>query len=344
MEPGGRVPTVWLVGLASPLIFDSYLVVAHTLGAAAATMAVYLALRFLDVPRRFGTAAMAVVVTVACALLRTEGVLFAGALGASIVGLGLLRRRVPFIALGSAIVVAGGAVRFLEPRLLNRLIGTPVTVHERVGFKPEGFLTDAWRGFIRTWLSPNYGGLTNRHMVVVLLLVVVCMGALVARSRPSDSHAVIFFALMGVVLAATLNFLPPGLVPGLVFAFPVLFAGLAVLRRDALRDMTPMFLLVVATIFFVAVIFTQYGVGGSVEWGGRYFAIGVPLVCPVALDSLRRVASASRRRSSNIGPGRFGGDLPRFWRRCGPHGPEPSSVDGSIGEDDDDTEPSDDGR
>ena len=85
-------------------------------------MAVYFALRGLDAPRRFGAATLAVVAAVACALLRTEGVLFAGALGVSIVGLGLLRRRVPFVALGSAIAVAGGAVRFLEPRILNRLI------------------------------------------------------------------------------------------------------------------------------------------------------------------------------------------------------------------------------
>ena len=165
-------------------------------------------------------------------------------------------------------------------------------------------MTDAWRGFIRTWLSPNYAGLTNRHIVVVFLLVVACMGALVARSRPSDSHAVIFFALTGIALAAILNFLPAGLVPGLVFAFPVLFAGLVVLRRDGLREMTPIFFLVVATIFFVAVIFTQYGVGGSVEWGGRYFAIGVPLVCPVAVVTLRRV-------------GRQLDDAPRTWALVG---------------------------
>jgi len=282
-------PTVWMVGLASPLIFDSYLVVAHTLGAAAATMAVYFAFRFLDAPRRYGAAIVAVSATLACAALRTEGVLFAGVLGATIAGLGLIRRRVSFIALGSAIAASGAVVRLLEPKLLNHLIGASKSVVERVSVERHGLFIDAWRGFIRTWISPNYAGPNDRYVVVVLLLVLAIFGVLVAKRRPSDSHGIALLAVLAIGFSVSLNFLQAGLVPGLVFAFPVLFAGLAVLRRDALREMTPMLLIIIAAAFSAAVLAPQYGVGGSVVWGGRYFAIGVPLVCPVALDSLRRV-------------------------------------------------------
>jgi hypothetical protein len=36
------------------------------------------------------------------------------------------------------------------------------------------------------------------------------------------------------------------------------------------------------------VLATQYEEGGSAEWGGRYFALGLPLAVPVALHALRR--------------------------------------------------------
>ena len=43
------------------------------------------------------------------------------------------------------------------------------------------------------------------------------------------------------------------------------------------------------TLFALAVIATQYREGGSGEWGGRYFLVGIPVVVPVAVAALADV-------------------------------------------------------
>lgn len=282
-------PTVWMVGLASPLIFDSFLVVGHTLGAAAATIAVWCALRTWD-HRKLGSGIAAIAALLVCAALRSEGVLFAMTLGGVVAYFAARGRDWKLLSFGGALGAAGVFVKVLEPRLVRSLLGTPNVALGQVSFGSEGRLVDAWRGFVRTWLSANYGAVSPRQIVVILIAAAVLGGVVVARTRPADSHAVLLFSGLAIGLAAALNFLVPGLVPGLVFAFPLLFAGLVVLRREMWHEFTPRFLVVVWLIFTAAVIATQYGVGGSVEWGGRYFSMGLPIACPIALEALRLLA------------------------------------------------------
>ena len=90
MGPGLARPTLWALGLASPLLFDGYLVVAHTIGAALAAAAVLVAV--IAIERRRAALALAVAPLVALAVLfRTEAVLFGVAL-AVVAGLLALRR------------------------------------------------------------------------------------------------------------------------------------------------------------------------------------------------------------------------------------------------------------
>jgi hypothetical protein len=51
-----------------------------------------------------------------------------------------------------------------------------------------------------------------------------------------------------------------------------------------------MILTVTVALFMGGVLATQYGVGGSAEWGGRYFALGVPVLAILAIDALSRRA------------------------------------------------------
>jgi hypothetical protein len=51
----------------------------------------------------------------------------------------------------------------------------------------------------------------------------------------------------------------------------------------------------VSAVVAVGVIATQYKVGGGIEWGGRYFALALPIAVPVVLAALRR-------RSRDVAP------------------------------------------
>src|SRR5205085_8935669 len=85
------------------------------------------------------------------------------------------------------------------------------------------------------------------------------------------------------------------IVPGLLVACPLVLVGLVSFRRAGTDDGPPSSRraasLAASTFagFALAVIATQYATGGSGEWGGRYFAIGLPLLVPVCLLNLRRV-------------------------------------------------------
>jgi hypothetical protein len=53
-------------------------------------------------------------------------------------------------------------------------------------------------------------------------------------------------------------------------------------------------------VFSLGVLATQYGSGGFGEWGGRYFAIGLPLIVPVLLYGVCEVGRALDRRTVTI--------------------------------------------
>ena len=63
LDPGLTRPAIWVVGLASPLLFDGFLVIAHTLGAALVASAVLAAV--VAIERRRPALALAVVPGVA---------------------------------------------------------------------------------------------------------------------------------------------------------------------------------------------------------------------------------------------------------------------------------------
>jgi hypothetical protein len=93
---------------------------------------------------------------------------------------------------------------------------------------------------------------------------------------------------MLVAAACALVLAPTNIVPGLLLAFPLATAGMLVLRRSLFSDVAPVLALATGAVFAVAVLATQYPTGGTGEWGGRYFALGLPVVVPVLLLALHR--------------------------------------------------------
>jgi hypothetical protein len=293
-------PALWAVGLASPLLFDGYLVMAHTLGAALAAAAALAAV--VAVQDRRPLIALLVAPPVAGAvLLRNEALLFAASL-VVVAGVLALRRahRAPAVLLGGATFVGAVGARLLDRVWLADVTGGAVSATS-VGIPAagDGFLQGRIDGFLMTWLTPGYGAPALAGLALLVMVVAVGWCALRVRSQPG-ARGVLGGAWVAAGAALVALVVAPGnVVPGLLLAFPVATAGMLVLRRRHLGDAGAALLAATAALFSVAVLATQYAIGGSGEWGGRYFALMIPVAVPVLLAALRaegrRLVPAVRR-------------------------------------------------
>lgn len=286
-------PVLWAVGVGSPLLFDAYLVIAHSLGAAfvtAATLAVVVAIRRSRSLLLMMAAALLVSVAV---LFRTEALIFALALGVATAVVGITRRRHGLVVGGAVVAAAGVGSALLEKWLQQVFIGAgpqAISVPDAGG----NFFEARWAGFLNTWLSPSSssdvsGG--DALLVVVMLLAVAAVAVL--RWRSNRPHLLVFLGAgaAGLAFVALLTD-PDRVVPGLLVAFPLAVFAIGLASRDSFRDPARLVLTVTAGLFMAGVLATQYGAGGSAEWGGRYFALGVPILTVLAVDGLARRAPA----------------------------------------------------
>ncbi|MDP1795536.1 MAG: hypothetical protein Q8K63_15470, partial [Acidimicrobiales bacterium] len=82
---------------------------------------------------------------------------------------------------------------------------------------------------------------------------------------------------------------PSSMVPGLFVAAPIVWAGLwaAAAAQGAKSLRLDGRLVAIVGAFTLAVLATQYARGGGVEWGGRFFALALPVVVSIAVAGLR---------------------------------------------------------
>jgi hypothetical protein len=99
-----------------------------------------------------------------------------------------------------------------------------------------------------------------------------------------------FSATSLVVVALLIK--PDRVVTGLLVAFPLAVFAIGLIDREYFRTPERLFLTVTVGLFMAGVLATQYESGGSAEWGGRYFALGVPVLAILAIDALTRRAPA----------------------------------------------------
>lgn len=297
-------PTLWLVGLGSPLLFDGYLVMAHSLGAALAAGAVIFGLRALE-GRRFLISVVGAGVCLALAVLvRSEAVLLGAGVAAAAGMVAVRQRHRAAAGLALVAVVATGLARQGEQAWIALIVGgRPVTPGGAVD-PGTGFVAARVNSLSLTWLWPSYGGDTWPAIALLIMLVALVAGAVATRRRPADQGVVVVgavtaFAAAGVALAAD----PSHLVPGLLIAFPALGAGLAALRRSTLATPAARFAFVTFVVFALGVAATQYARGGGREWGGRYFALGLPVLAPLLVLALAGAAArldAVVRRAATV--------------------------------------------
>ncbi len=292
-------PTLWVVGLASPLLFDSQLIMAHTLAAAALTVAVLAALRFLDQGEPGSLVVVLAGLTLG-GLVRTEALLLMVAVALA----ALITTRLSIRGGGLALVsLAAIGLSSLVDRLWLDAIGTrsAVSIHPGSG---SGWMADRLSGIGTTWLDPGYLG---DPLELLLVLAVVFGVAVVLLLRMGAAGDLVLAVAAGGVALVFVRLLlgDVGPVPGVLWAFPLLPMGVAALGRSAIDGPARSLPILTAVLFAGAVVMTQYPQGGSGEWGWRYFAIAVGLVVPVALDQLMEVASRcdvdTRRRLALLG-------------------------------------------
>ena len=293
----------WLAG-ASPVAVNAYLVWAHAPAAAVAGLALVAALRFV-VTGRAGWLVALLGLLSAGVLLRSESLLFAGAVAVALAVVGGPGRRLWVrAAVPAACLAVAGLTAVLEERWITSILGRggaagSAALAESVASAPDGGAGDWVSGRFRgAWNSLLRGAhLSAPDSVLVLAaLVVLGLALVVGRRRRAGWErdtiaALALAAALYVVRAAGTD----QAMTGLLAAWPVvLFAAAApVVASRAARALG-----VVCAVFAAAVLLTQYPIGGGFEWGGRYlFPLLVPLSV-LAVLGLREVV----RQAGAAGP------------------------------------------
>jgi hypothetical protein len=289
IDPVLQRPSIWVTGLASPMLFHGYSIIGHSLGAALCAGAALSLLRFLE--RRGGGAAFGTLACVAgaCAL-RNEALVFAGALTVVTGVTALARRNRPALLLAGSVAITAAAVQLLDAFVLERIVGSRggVFAPPRVG--DFSFLEARWLGLWATSLRPSrMPGIGTGDVLLTLVLAMGLAAAVIVRRRPTDVNGLVVMTGVGAIAAvARLVVAPIDLIPGLLLAFPLLSVAICLWDRGALAAQATRLPTAIAGLFALGVLLLQYPVGGFLEWGGRYFALALPLVVPIALHVLYR--------------------------------------------------------
>lgn len=282
-EPRRRVLAFWITLVASPLLFDANLVVAHTLGAAVAAAVVAIVVR---VPDRRWSIPTVLLLTCLGGLLRNEFLLL-GAAGFVVLGVrSLLRRSIRDALLGASMFVGSVAAYLGEPLLVRSIIGGRPGLDQAPTSGTS--VSAAAEATVRALFEvEGLPGTTAGLLGVVVAGSLTGVAAVVIQRRAVDRGLVVVVA--AAALAGSLLFvLQPHLVTGLVWAFPALLLLVALVSRSAGPDGPLRLPVVMAGVFALLVAATQYSQGGGLEWGWRYVAVAVPLVTPAIADVATR--------------------------------------------------------
>ncbi len=276
---------LWVVGAASPLFFDGYVVLAHTMAAAAVAAGILLAVVALGPrqppPRRLAITIGAAICLTVASMLRTEALFVGVALAlacAVLAGLGRMpRRRAAVVAIAG--VGASGAAWMIDRWAAGAILGRQAPGVPNAA--PSSWLAGRWQSFHTTWLQPSYIGSRNSDLVLELGAVLLVVAALLLHGR-RDRQSWVVVAIIGAAACYVARLVggPVDSIPGLALAFPAGWFLLWASGRRVLSGVAAPVLAGTAAAVTAVVLVTQYAIGGGVEWGGRYFAVVVPIAIP----------------------------------------------------------------
>lgn len=266
---------MWIAGAASPLLFHSNLVVAHTLGASAAgavlVTAFMLSARADSRGRSFVVALSVGLLVAVGALLRSEVLLMGVAIGVVCALNGMRRRRWVELVVAAGATVGTVVAYVLEPWWIAQIAGSSPG-----GKTIEASARAGARGALQGAQSVLFGlGRAGPALPAAVLLAVA--GVVVIRLRPRVAGPGVLLAATALV-AAVVHVTGPAIVPGIFFAFPLLTIGMVGLSRGHGWTRPVVSSSQAVLLFAAMVLATQYAVGGGVEWGWRYFGVALPAV------------------------------------------------------------------
>jgi hypothetical protein len=284
-------PSFW-VAATGPVLVNGFLIWAHAPSAALAGFALLCAARIARHGYRPLATAALVASLAAGVLLRSEALLFAGALALALswswFRKGGRRRAVPALLLG---LPALGAT-LVERAWITRLVGQPLdTLNVRRG--DISYLAGRVSGASHELVN-NPGQDPGSFLPLLLALgLVVGLGYLALRRWGPRSRAGLLAATAGVLGLLLVRFVGHPYVPvtGLLAAWPLALLGLLLVRHERLGPAGAL-LGLTAGLFVTLVLLTQYPEGGATEWGGRFLS---PALVPLAVLATAGLSAALRR-------------------------------------------------
>jgi hypothetical protein len=323
LDPKLAIPTLWLIGAGSPLLFYGFVTMAHSLAAAAAGFAFLGLTRWLD-DHRWSGLAFGVPALLATVGLRSEGTIYALAVAAAVGLLAFVEpgdrdrsdeptgghanghvdpsriaaaiRRVDVRAVVTSAVIG---VSVVGTYVLDTRLDDMITGNDGYGVNPASIATrasaDPVSGSWASLLRPFANSWDSSALWVTLAAVLLVAASVVLRRAPRRSRLALVLLMAAGASALAMLVDPPWLVTGMLVTFPLLPAGLIWLRRSDISSSASSRVLyriiLVSVIATGGLIATIYANGGAAEWGGRFFQILIPVLTPAAVLGLHRAAT-----------------------------------------------------
>jgi MFS family permease len=282
---------LWTVGLFSPMFLYGFTVLGHTAATAVAAGLLVAVTAAMSGSRVMWFVALAA--SLAGPLLRSEAVIFAGAVSAVVVVSAIRSRRRASAIWGAA--CGGAAIAGLGLNLfLQVLIGDDVATTVAGG--EAGFIDRVASGIFDATVRPDADATVT---AVLLVFAIAVLGLLVVSLRRDPARWPVHVALAAIAVAAAVGtiWLATPIVWGIFVAMPVLVFGLASIDRRMLADPNARFLLSVSVLYAAGVFITQVEGAGGHQWGGRYLMLLLPAIVPVVVAAAVATVGSSARWS-----------------------------------------------
>lgn len=289
LDPCYGIPALAVMGIGSPLLFDAFLISAHAMAAALCGFVALGVAQVVDDRRRWPLIYLLICVT-ALVGLRSEATIVM-ALTAAVVGLMSVRIR-PRLRIDRLAALTGIAIGVVTAVAYLGDAWWTRSIKDRDGGVPQPLirgLTDrrdplsaTWVSLIRPWVADN----RTAQAAIVIAVVAVILAAISIRVAPSRWLLPMTLTVFAAGCLVYQNVITPLLLTGLIGAFPLLVAGMILLRRADLHRPMVVRHIAIAVLSIAVITLTSYEVGGGVEWGGRFYHLLIPPLVPLVVLGL----------------------------------------------------------